>query len=83
MPLYDYQCKKCGKTFEELRHIDERLSVKCICGGEVSILVTNNKTDWFRPHWNENFDLKPIYVESKQHYRKLCKQYGLTARALM
>ena len=34
MPVYEYQCKKCGEAFEKLVKLDEE--VKCPeCGGEV------------------------------------------------
>jgi hypothetical protein len=36
-----------------------------------------------RPHLNEDFPNGPVYVESKQHYRKLCKEQGVEARCLM
>lgn len=84
MPLYDYSCRACGLQFEAQRHIDERLDVDCpACGGETSLLITCNKRDWFRPHWNEHINPdREIYVESKEHYRQLCKQNGVQARCL-
>jgi len=84
MPLYDYYCK-CGKKQLDVFHkMDEQYTVRCECGKKmVKDLGKCNKKDWFRPHWNENIDTKPIYVESKDHYRKLCKERGLVARCLM
>lgn len=84
MPLYDYKCKQCNYEFEEVRKIAERYEIKCPkCQGDVELLITCNKRDWFRPFWQEHFELdRPIFVESKRHYKKLCKQYGVTARCL-
>lgn len=84
MPLYDYRCKKCNRVKQDVfHHIDEDAAPFC-CGEHMSKdLGACNKKDWFRPHWNENIDTKPIYVESKQHYKNLCKERGLVARCLM
>jgi hypothetical protein len=84
MPLYDYYCK-CGKTQRDVFHkMEDKVVVRCECGKKmVKDLGNCNKKDWFRPHWNEHIDHKPIYVESKEHYRKLCKERGLVARCLM
>ena len=36
MPMYQYVCPTCGKTFEELLPIDQRDSAVCpACGGKV------------------------------------------------
>jgi len=82
MPMYDGECEKCGKVIEYFTCINERNNAYCNCGGRLKLLITGTGQDWFHPHWNENFDLKPIYVTSKKHYRQLCKSYGMTARAL-
>jgi len=36
MPIYEYRCRKCGKTFEKIQKVDEGGdSLKChYCGGE-------------------------------------------------
>ncbi len=41
MPLYEYQCKKCGRVFEVLQRVnDEPLSTHEACGGEVERLIS-------------------------------------------
>ena len=53
----------------------------CATGQEVYSLAR----DWFRPHWNEHVQESgdPVYVESKSHYKNLCKENGVRARCLM
>ncbi len=41
MPLYEYSCHKCGRTFEVLQKFsDEPLKVHDECGGEVERLIS-------------------------------------------
>jgi putative FmdB family regulatory protein len=41
MPLYEYQCHKCGQTFEvRQRFADEPLTVHEGCGGELEKLLS-------------------------------------------
>ena len=85
MPLYDYQCSVCGTPIEVFFKIDEKPeSIPCSnCNGLMYQIISSFHRDWFRPHWNENFTNKPVFVESKEHMKKLCKQYGVYARCLM
>jgi len=82
MPLYDFQCLKCKKKFEAFSRIDDRLGMKCKCGGKTSVLLSTANKDWFRKHINEDFDGTPIEVKSKGHLKELCKKHGVYARAL-
>ena len=41
MPLYEYKCHKCGKTFEMLQKFsDEPVTIHADCGGDVEKLVS-------------------------------------------
>jgi len=41
MPLYEYKCKKCNKTFEVLQKINADPLEKCIhCNGKVEKLIS-------------------------------------------
>lgn len=84
MPLYDMKCNECGHEFEDIFKINELENAMCPkCWGSVRILITNpNNTDWFKPHWNENFDTEPVFVRSRNHLKQLCDQYGVISHAL-
>ena len=82
MPLYDFQCLKCNKEFEQFSKIDRRLSVKCSCGGKTKVLLSTASKDWFKPSVWEDFTDYPIEVTSKKHLKELCKKHGVYARAL-
>jgi len=41
MPLYEYQCKKCGHRFEKIQKFSDKMIRKCPeCGGRVEQLVS-------------------------------------------
>jgi putative FmdB family regulatory protein len=41
MPLYEYKCHSCGKTFEVIEKFsDEPLKTHAGCGGEVERLIS-------------------------------------------
>jgi len=86
MPRYDYFCPICDNVQEEVRTIADRNNL-CVCYECGSHMKRNEvyhiARDWFRPHWNENLDTDPVYVESKSQYKKECKKRGLTARCLL
>ena len=41
MPLYEYQCKKCGHRFEKIQRFSDRMVKKCPeCGGLVEQMIS-------------------------------------------
>lgn len=41
MPIYEYQCKKCGHKFERIQRFSDPLVKKCPeCGGKVEQLLS-------------------------------------------
>ena len=42
MPIYEYQCTGCGRTFEVMQKISDDPLTKCEeCGGDLKKLITN------------------------------------------
>lgn len=42
MPMYSFQCEKCGKRFDEIVSYDRRNQVKCpACSGDAQVLVSS------------------------------------------
>ncbi len=41
MPLYEYQCKKCGHRFEKIQKFSDKMVKKCPeCGGQVEQMIS-------------------------------------------
>jgi putative FmdB family regulatory protein len=41
MPLYEYECKKCGHRFEKIQKFSDRMVKKCPeCGGVVEQMIS-------------------------------------------
>ena len=41
MPLYEYQCEKCGHRFEKIQKYSDRMVKKCPeCGGRVEQMIS-------------------------------------------
>src|SRR5690348_17077996 len=41
MPLYEYQCKKCGHRFEKIQKFSDKMIRKCPdCGGPVEQMIS-------------------------------------------
>jgi len=80
LPLYVYECQTCGYRFEEVRAIHMREITSCpSCLNEARQIITAPAIHVFQPFWHEDFGDKPVFVESKAHYKQLCKQYGVYA----
>ncbi|HDP96040.1 MAG TPA: zinc ribbon domain-containing protein [Candidatus Aminicenantes bacterium] len=52
MPIYEYRCQKCGRTFEVLQRINEEPLQHCIhCGGEVEKLISASSFQFKGSGW--------------------------------
>jgi len=41
MPLYEYQCSKCGHRFEKIQKFSDKMVKKCPdCGGKVEQMIS-------------------------------------------
>jgi putative FmdB family regulatory protein len=41
MPLYEYECKKCGHRFEKIQKFSDQMVKKCPeCGGQVEQMIS-------------------------------------------
>lgn len=53
MPLYEYQCKKCGHRFEKIRKFSDKALRKCPeCGGALEQLISASNVQFKGAGWH-------------------------------
>jgi putative FmdB family regulatory protein len=76
MPIYDYECPKCGPKTDVWAKIDEQL-ILCDCGAMASrvLSATRGNCD-MQPYYDENL-AGGMWVQSRQHRKEQMKRAGL------
>jgi putative FmdB family regulatory protein len=55
MPLYEYECKKCGHRFEKIQKFSDRMVKKCPdCGGRVEQMISAPAVQFKGSGWYVN-----------------------------
>ena len=73
MKLVDKRCSKCNKVYENMLAEDND---KCSCGSEL-LRLYSVKPEIFQAGWYENFELEPIYIDTKKQFQKEMDKRGL------
>lgn len=79
MPLYRLQCKACNNVFEEISSVNDRLNIRCECGGNTEIMIQPTASHIFEPFWHPNLDSKPVYIKSKKHLKEESDKRNMTS----
>lgn len=80
-PMYSYKCPKCQKTEDKFNKMADHKNGPECCGEIMRQHFTRQYVHGdFAPYWDENLGEKPVYVESKQHRKKLMKDLGLSEK---
>src|SRR5262245_11789295 len=62
MPIYEYQCRKCGKTFEYMQGMSEPPKTKCeACKGKLERLISRTSFQLKGAGWYSD-----LYASPKQ-----------------
>ena len=82
MPIYEYECEKCGENTDHIFSIDEKPeTLECpICGGNAKSIISfmaDRQAEW-SPYWDDNLGDNPVLVEGRLHRNKLMKENGLS-----
>jgi len=81
MPVYDYECIKCGNIDERIYSMvnKPKTDICAKCGSEAKSILSPSadRREW-DPYWDENMGDKPVLVESRAHREQLKKERGLT-----
>lgn len=73
MPMYDLECKECGKEFESLSSVADKDMIQCECGGYGTTLITQHGFIFY-----EGFDeTLQTYITGPAHRRDIMKAKGI------
>ena len=76
MPIYEYRCTKCGKTFDALQHMSAEPLKKCIfCHGKVEKLISASSFQLKGSGWYIT-DYKKKDAEKKSENKPAEKKEG-------
>ena len=76
MPIYEYRCTKCGKTFDALQHMSAEPLQECIfCHGKVEKLISASSFQLKGSGWYIT-DYKKKDVEKKSENQPAKKKEG-------
>ena len=79
MPMYTYQCSKCGVIFETFKKMSQRKRARCNCGASAKQTVGKiGGTSVFDGHF-EHITSEPIEAKNKKELREICKHHGCYA----
>ena len=75
MPLYEYQCKKCGHRFEKIQKFSDKPIKKCPeCGGLVEQLLTAPAVQFKGSGWYVTDYAKKSHAPSSESGSKDSKE---------
>lgn len=75
MPIYEYECQKCGAFFEQFAPMSEcRDPKKCDCGGLGKRVITSPKQ--VMPDFEAFIDNTGTYIGGRSSYREHLKRVG-------
>jgi putative FmdB family regulatory protein len=78
VPIYEYRCKKCGKTFEYMQSISEGAKRKCEACGQLALekLISQTSFQLKGAGWYKDLYSSPKPVESKSGSEKAPSESG-------
>jgi|SRR5262252_9178013 len=75
MPLYEYQCKKCGHRFEKIQKFSDKPIKKCPeCGGAVEQLMSAPAVQFKGSGWYVTDYAKKSHAASSESGSKESKE---------
>lgn len=83
MPMYEYECPRCGHNSEALRSVSNReagpfcRTCKEATQMRLVISVGPKPTDHLYPRLEHNFENTPVEIRSLKHFREEQKKRGL------
>lgn len=74
MPVYSYECKICGKKWENVRKVDDRYNEKCGCGAQAAVVMSLTAKPVVYEFYSESIGAQ---ITGKKQRERLMKEKGL------
>ena len=75
MPMYDYECLKCGEEFEAYAPVENRKQTRCPeCRGKSRILIYKVQAVTFVPYYSHALG---AYIGSRREKQRIMQEKGL------
>lgn len=70
MPIYEYECDKCGETVEVWQSISDGPLQGCVCGGQLRKMISQSSfqlkgTGWYATDYKKKTELAVSQPEEK------------------
>ncbi len=77
MPLYEYYCDTCNKTFEEVQSYEERDNVVCPdCGAGVDREVSSFNWKWFNKFTKDGEGFSSVFYHPDEYKERVRSNAG-------
>lgn len=72
MPVYEYHCSKCNKTFDELKPMGDRHQALCpTCGLSCKVLISKSSFKMYSPFRKDGEGFSSVtYTPEEAKFRK-------------
>jgi len=84
MPIYLYKCQNCNAKKEIVKPLKDLDKEELCCNLPMQRIIPplTIRDDSLIRGWWEHIAPEPIYIESRQHLREVCKKYGVYSKYL-
>lgn len=74
MPIYQYKCRNCNNSWEDVRTVEKRHESICVCGQLADIVISPTA----KPVILDYFDMGlGAMITGPKHKRSIMKQKGI------
>lgn len=79
MPLYEYECEVCDRTFQQFAKMEDRHSILCEkCGKLAKKLISVSQLSIFKPMVLHDLTNHSVSIDSKAELNRVSMEHGVS-----